>query len=359
MRRAATWTFISLIVFGSIATGASCQKPDACVTVVPSPSPLASTASLSSGGLKIQMANATIDTPDTFEAVGCEGGGKNADGTTNPCASGTLVAPRWFLTAHHVGDGVGRNVWFGVNARDNPDFGASVIACYEFRGSGAEHCCMHVPPSDPTYAQYLKTCPKPLAPNDYLATDAVLWELNRDVVEVQPIPIAITTPKGTHDLNDLNGVQSVIVGYGSTDGGCYATPTTKSGTRRYGGMIIGPPTEDYYPLNGAGNNAGYIPSFLTGEYNTSWAYLEPGDSGGPVLVNYGAQPANGQCSPLSQFKVVGVATQACNYSFGSTVYGPVAAGIVQVLGPDLDGIGGIDPEPAPSASPAPGVSPRP
>lgn len=297
----------------------ACQNPPPNACVMPASS--------------AKIVNGNLDTANTFMAVACEGGGQNPDGSTNPCASATLIAPGYVLTAHHIGFSVGRPLWFGAQPRTNPDFGVTAVRCWEFRNSGPAACCDHVPPSDPTYPQYLASCPQPLAANDYVLTDLAVWELNREVTEVAPIPIALTTPKGSNILTDLTGTQAVFVGLGSTDN-C-SNPTTLSGTRRWGSVWISGATQDYYQLNGAGQVAGNIPSMLAAQYVTSWPYTAPGDSGGPLLVNYGPAPASGACSPLAQFKIVGIATQGCNYSFGSTLYPGVAAGLRQVLGSAL------------------------
>ncbi len=285
---------------------------------------------LGSGGVQPELVNGNLDSANLYYAVACEGGGTNADGSTNPCASATLVAPDFVLTAHHVGFSVGRPLWFGANPRTAPDFGVTAVACYEFRLSGPAACCQHVPPSDPTYQQYLQTCPQPLAANDYVLTDTVLWQLDRPVTETAPIRIATKTPAGTNVLGDLNGTAAIFVGLGSYD--ACENEQTLSGTRRWGQLQISGSTGDYYGVLGSGDSAPWTLSMLTAEYKTSWAYTAAGDSGGPLLVDYGPAPAEGTCAPLDQLRIVGTATQGCNYSFGSTLYPQVAEGIRTVLG---------------------------
>jgi hypothetical protein len=293
------------------------------------------------GQVSSALVNGSADPGDTYSATACVGGGYDlVNGDTGPCATGTLITPDLILTAKHLGAFVGtwRAVLFGPDARVNPLEKAKAIKCWEFRDSGIAECCDHVDPSaGDAYATYLATCPKPLATNEHVISDLAVWQLDHSITDITPIPVALQTPKGTNSLDDLMSTVAVAVGYGYTTKGCdNSNPASKSGTRHYGAVRIdytqyydgatlsGPNSTSYYSGN----------TMIMATYDTSWAYTAPGDSGGPLLVDYGGSKGPGGCVPVSNLKVVGTAYRGCNYAFSATVASDVSRALKGLLDQD-------------------------
>lgn len=290
-----------------------------------------------------KLANGKTDPEGLFDAVACVGGVELGEGKTSPCGSATLITPKMLLTARHLGtpgNGAMVLIKFGAEARNNPKFTAKAIRCWEFRNTGPALCCNHVYRGDEgvtpaAYEAYRSSCPRPLADNEFVLSDVAVWELDQRITKVKPIPVALTTPEGNHDLLSMSGTIGIAVGMGSYDSCTYVQ--TNSGTRRFGPVRLDETQVGEISRSGDGSPAPYLMTAINADYWKDWAFLAPGDSGGPLLVNYGELDESG-CASIANLRVIGEASRGCNYSWGSTIYKDVSDGLRTVLDPDGDGI---------------------
>lgn len=321
------WTPVLLLILAACDPG----KPHLCFEE--DRPPLVASDQPPTGGIR----DATLDvTSDIYKAVVCIGSTPSGENDGTPCASGTLIAPNLVVSAQHLGMATPERpmaIVFGAEARTAPTRRTQADACYEFRNTGVATCCTHYSPASPSYAQYLDTCPDPLGPDEYVVSDLSVYHLIEPVTDVRPIPVALLTPSGSHSNKDLQDLATVAVGYGSSEGDCYQAQD-RSGTRRYGAIRI----EEHYNSLGLRNGAGesilvHGHYFVGGYLYDNAAMGLPGDSGGPLLADFGTPedllPTG--CAKLSNARVVATVYRGCNFMFSSTVGPEISSGLKQIL----------------------------
>jgi hypothetical protein len=273
------------------------------------------------------------------------------------CSTATLISPSMMITTHHLGPIDPRknqkmDVRFGPQARWHARLHTQAVRCFEFRNTGTFDCCDHVLPpreSDPpedfsAYESYLTNCPQPMGTREYLISEVVIWQLERNITEISPIPVATKNPDGSQNAEYWVNRNLLAAGFGSHDR-CI-DPQVPSGS-----LLSGPYQATQTAPVGIWYATQIRPAQWKSEYIGKYAYYQnthqvhgsflttPGDSGGPLLAPYSNESFERDgCYRLEDLKVIATINRSCNYQSDATLPGPIAQQIEELLDPDHDGI---------------------